>query len=261
MLNLEEIINLYPNSLQQQKRAVLREYLQYKILDLTFKSKYGYKLSFLWWTNLRLIHNNQRFSEDLDFDNKDLTFQEFEKLINEIKYWLELEWFDVEIINKQKWAYHCHIKFLNILFENKLAQMKTEKILIKIDTFDQWFNYEPQKEKLDKFDVLSIIQTTPIDMILSQKIITAFDRKRAKWRDFFDILFILKQTRKPNYDFLKQKINIDNPKDLKQYILDKIKEEELDFKFLQKDVQNFLFNPNDKSVLYFHDLIKEIEFE
>jgi len=261
MLNLEEILKSYPDLLQEEKRAILREYLQYKILDLTFKSQYWHKLSFLWWTNLRLIHNNQRFSEDLDFDNKDLTFKEFEKLMEHIRYWLNLEWFDANIINKKKWAYHCHIKFSNILFENKLASMHTEKILIKIDTFDQWFDYTPQKAKLNKFDVLSIIQTTPIDILLSQKILTAFDRKRAKGRDFFDILFILKQTKKPNYAFLKQKLNIDNPIDLKQYILDKITELKLNFDFLQKDVQNFLFNPHDQSVLHFPDLIKDIEFE
>ncbi len=258
MINLENILKSYPNTLQTEKRAILREYLQYKVLELTFKSAYGHKLSFLWGTALRLIYNNQRFSEDLDFDNKNLSFEEFEKLMNHIKYWLELEGLNVEIVNKQKWTYHCHIKFSNILFENKLTSMYTEKILIKIDTFDQKFKYTNQNTTLNKFDVLCMIQTTPIELLLSQKILTAFDRKRAKWRDFFDILFILKHTKKPNYQFLQEKLGFNTAQATKEYILKSCAQ--LDFKFLQKDVQNFLFNPHDTSVLHFPELIKNIEF-
>jgi hypothetical protein len=142
-----------------------------------------------------------------------------------------------------------------------MASMPTQKIVIKIDTVSQNFKYIPSNKIISLLDITTSIKIIDINLLLSQKILTAFDRKRAKGRDFFDIIFILKQTKKPNYDFLKQKLNIDNPKDLKQYILDKIIQLKLDFKFLQKDVQNFLFNPNDQSVLYFPDLIKDTEFE
>jgi len=259
MLKLTEIIDQYPTMLQKHKKAILREYLQHKILSIIFQSKQWEKLSFIWWTALRIIYNNNRFSEDLDFDNKNLSFKEFEELWVHIKNMLELEALNVEIINKEKQAFHCNIKFSDILFDNELSTMRTEKISIKIDTFDQWFKYNPQINTIDKFDTFSLIKTTPINILLAQKLHTAFDRKKTKGRDFFDIIFILSKTKKPNYEYLKQKIGVSTKSELKNYILKK--SANLNFDDLQKDVANFLFNPHDQSVKLFPEYIKSIEFE
>jgi len=69
MMTLEEIKSFYPSPLQQRGAFLLREYLQYKILALLFDSAYANKFAFLGGTCLRIVHSNQRFSEDLDFDN------------------------------------------------------------------------------------------------------------------------------------------------------------------------------------------------
>lgn len=69
MLNLTEILSAYPEGLQIHRAFVLREYLQYKILEILFDGPYASKFCFLGGTCLRLVHNNNRFSEDLDFDN------------------------------------------------------------------------------------------------------------------------------------------------------------------------------------------------
>lgn len=261
MIDITNIKSAFSLNIQNNGLAILREYLQYKILQYIFQTKESKKICFIWGTALRIWYNNQRFSEDLDFDNFWLTEDEFENITNYVRKNLELEWLDVELKHIYKWTFHCHIKIPKILFENDMASMPTQKIVIKIDTVSQNFKYIPSNKIISLLDITTSIKIIDINLLLSQKILTAFDRKRAKGRDFFDIIFILKQTKKPNYDFLKQKLNIDNPKDLKQYILDKIIQLKLDFKFLQKDVQNFLFNPNDQSVLYFPDLIKDTEFE
>ena len=73
MLSLSEIQTYYPAHLQHRGEFLLREYVQYKILELLFESNYALKFSFLGGTCLRIIHNNNRFSEDLDFDNFNLT--------------------------------------------------------------------------------------------------------------------------------------------------------------------------------------------
>ena len=69
MLSLQEIEKYYPEKLKKFKRNILREYLQYKILQIIFNSEYANKLSFLGGTALKIIYDNSRFSEDLDFDN------------------------------------------------------------------------------------------------------------------------------------------------------------------------------------------------
>jgi predicted nucleotidyltransferase component of viral defense system len=70
MLGLSEIAKHYPENLRGYQRFIIREYLQYKILQIVFDNTiYANKLCFLGGTCLRLVHGNTRFSEDLDFDN------------------------------------------------------------------------------------------------------------------------------------------------------------------------------------------------
>jgi predicted nucleotidyltransferase component of viral defense system len=59
---------------------MLREYLQYKILATIFSHPLAQKLCFIGGTCLRIGYHSQRFSEDIDFDNRGLTPIEFETL-------------------------------------------------------------------------------------------------------------------------------------------------------------------------------------
>ena len=99
MLEFQQIIEQYPKNLQHFRRAILREYLQYKILQAIFDSKHASKLAFLGGTTLRIVHGNMRFSEDIDLDNFGLTWPEFEEVIDKVGRFLSLEGFDVEMKN------------------------------------------------------------------------------------------------------------------------------------------------------------------
>src|SRR3989339_1530345 len=226
MLTLQQIEKQYPENLQPFKRGILREYLQYKILEIIFSSKFANKLSFMGGTVLRLIYGNTRFSEDLDFDNFALSEKEFDELSGIIKKSLELQGLKTEISTVAKGAFRCNIRLPEILFENNLSLFKEEKILIQVDSFAQNFDYQPEKKNLNKFDVFSEIFITPLDILLSQKIYTIFNRKRAKGRDFYDTVFLLGLA-KPNYEYLKLKMRIDNWADTKKKLLDETKD--LDF--------------------------------
>jgi len=259
MIDITNIKTYYPPIIQNNEIHILREYLQYKILQYIFHTEESQKLCFIWWTALRIGYNSQRFSEDLDFDNFNLNEKEFENITKYIKKNLELEGYKVDLKHIYKGAYHCHIKIPNILYENNLAAMPTQKIIIKMDTVWQDFNFIPKAQTINQFDVTTQIKIAPIDLLLSHKITTIFNRKRTKWRDFFDIIFILSQTKKPNYQFLQKKIWVKNNTELKKYILNWCKS--LNFKALQADVAKFLFNPHDQSVELFPDYIEQIEFE
>lgn len=256
MLNLEQISQQFPVNLHKFERALMREYLQYKILYSIFNSDYSNKLSFLGGTALRLIYNNTRFSEDLDFDNFDLKTDEFEKVAQVVKKDLENEGAEVEISFSFKNAFRCNIRLPNILFDNKISTFKTEKILIQIDTVPHNFHYRPDDKILSKFDVFTSINVTPLDILLSQKIYAAFNRKRAKGRDFHDIIFLISLNVSPNYDYLKKNIDIGNKKNLKKYIIDN--SENLNFQELAKDVEKFLINPKDtQKILLFREFIEQ----
>ena len=242
MLSLQVIEQSYPENIRGYKRNILREYLQYKILQIIFNSKYSHKLSFLGGTQLRIIHDNTRFSEDLDFDNFGLEKSEFEEISQKVKKQLELDGYVVEIKNVYKGAFRCYIRILKLLFDNKLSGYEEEKILIQLDTTPHLFSYQPERVILNKFDVFTEINVTPIDIILSQKIYAIFNRSTQKGRDFYDMVFLLSKS-KPNYGYLEGKLKISNGKILKKKLLGLCKN--LNFVELARDVEPFLFNSED----------------
>jgi predicted nucleotidyltransferase component of viral defense system len=259
MLSLSQIEEQYPEKLRPFKRGLLREYLQYKILEIIFNSEYANKLSFLGGTALRIVYENTRFSEDLDFDNFGLSEEEFSKIAAIIQRGLEGQGLTVEMKVVAKGAFRCNIRLSRILFENELSGHPEEKILIHIDTVSHDFDYKPDKKILNKFDVFSEIFVTPLDIILSQKFYAIMNRKRAKGRDFFDVVFLQSRT-KPNYEYLKEKIDVSNGTELKVKLATELKN--LDFKELGQDVKNFLFEPtNIKRVEMFEEFMQQAELD
>ena len=242
MLNIEQIQSYYPKEIRSFKRNILREYLQYKILEAIYESSIGTKLSFMGGTCIHILYSNPRFSEDLDFDNLNIKIEDFEVLSKYIKRKLELEGYTVELKIKSKDAFRAFFRFPNILHESGLSGYKEEKLLVQIDTEPQNFYYNPEKVIINKFDVFSRINTVPIDILLSQKIFCIFSRKRIMGRDFYDIIFLMAKT-KPNYRYLNDKVSIKNNKELKEGLLSKCKE--LDFDKLTKDIEPFLYNKNE----------------
>lgn len=259
MLSLKNIEQYYPDNQRPFKRNILREYLQYKILEIIFNSKYAQDLVFLGGTALRIVYNNSRFSEDLDFDNLRLTPEQFADLASEvIKKGLELQGYEVEIKNVFKGAYRSYIRMPKVLFDNDMSDMQEENIMIQIDTVPHVFDYKKDTKILNKFDVFTQIFTTPIDILLSQKIYAALNRKRAKGRDFFDIVFLIPQT-KPNYEYLEVKLGIKNGVELKKVLIEKTAD--FDFDGLAKDIEPFLLNSEDsKKVKMFKKYVASIEF-
>ena len=80
MIAIEYIRSFFPPAIARESRFdryMLKEYLQLLILDHLATTPYINKVSFIGGTNLRLIQGIDRFSEDLDFDCKELSEDEF----------------------------------------------------------------------------------------------------------------------------------------------------------------------------------------
>jgi len=256
MLTLSEIEKNYPENLRGFKRFILREYLQYKLLQILFDSEYANELCFLGGTCLRIVHGNTRFSEDLDFDNFTIAEDTFAKVSDVLKKQLEQEGYDVEMKTVYKGAYHCYIRFPEILYKEGLSAYREEKILIQLDTEPQHFDFVPEKYILNRFDVFTQIFITPLNLLLAQKFYAVCNRERNKGRDFFDIAFLLSLIDRPDYNYLEFKMGVCNEKQLKERIIEKCKS--VNMQDMAKDVQPFLFNPRDiQKVLLFPDLIKQ----
>lgn len=260
MLPLNEIRPYYPEELHQFPRFMLREYLQYKILEILYESPYATDLCFLGGTCLRIVHGNRRFSADLDFDNISLEEDDFEEVPKEIQKGLEREGYEVELKTVMKGAWHCHIKFPGLLFDEGLSGHQEQKILIQLDTEPQHFDYEPEQFLLNRFEVFTTIWTTPLSLLMAQKIYAIINRNRGKGRDFYDLVFLMGRDIKPNYHYLDTKVSVSDPKSLKEALLDRC--QQLDMETMATDVEPFLFDPSDvKKVKKFEDLLLQHEFK
>jgi len=258
MLSLEQIKTYYPENLMGYERFMLREYLQYKILEIIFDSNFATKFAFIGGSALRIVHGNERFSEDLDFDNFGLKNDDLIEVSENIKKNLEKEGYQVEAKNVSRVAFHCYIRFPGLLYDVGLSEKREEKILIRFDTEAQHFDFKPERVLLNKFDVFTEIMCTPLNIILARKFYSVLNRPRNKGRDFFDIVFLFGKGVVPNYEFLKLKLGITNGAVLKEHLL--VKLGTIDMKEMASDVQPFLFKSKDeKKVLFFERYIAQIK--
>ena len=258
MLDIKEIESFYPEYLRGFKRNILREYVQYKILECIFNSNFADSLAFMGGTAAHIIHGNTRFSEDLDFDNLGFGRKEFKELSEFIKRGLGREGYIVKSKAVFKGAYSSYLSLPGVLYDNRLSRHKEEVLLIKIDAEPQNFKYKADKPVINKFDVFMQVNVVPVSLLLSQKICAIFTRKRPMGRDFYDAIFLLGKT-KPDLKYLKARLKIKNKHDLKNKLLQKC--DNLNFRQLSKEVEHFLFVPGDsKKILLFRDYIKDIDF-
>jgi predicted nucleotidyltransferase component of viral defense system len=258
MLSLKEIRLYFPVEMQGFERFMVREYLQFKILEIIFGSPFAEKLAFLGGTCLRIVHGNRRFSEDLDFDNFNLSMENFEAVTIIVKKELERLGYFIEMRNVSKGAYHCYIRFSELLFKEGLSNHKEEKILIQLDTEPHNFEYQPDQPLLNKFDVFTQINSVPRGLLLAQKFYAVINRKRNKGRDFFDIVFLLGLGETPDYGYLYAKIGVQNAEELREMVLEKCAL--LDMKKMASDVKPFLFDLRDeKKVILFPKYIEQVK--
>lgn len=251
MLTLEQIKRYFPELVvKKNPRGILVEYLQYELLDSLFKLKEAASFSFIGGTAIRMLQQSPRFSEDLDFDNFGLTFGQFEQALQKTCRDMEAKGFLIEYRTVEKGAYHCYLRFPEILYKSGISPDAGQKILIRIDTEHKERFYEPQRHLLNKFTIYRQILTAPLSILLSQKMMTVMQRKREKGRDLFDVSILLGVAR-PDFDYIARYLGLGEKEIIKQFTG---RVEELNLEYLAGDVEPFLFSPEQKErVLTFRE--------
>lgn len=255
MLDLEQIQKFYPEELRPFRTALLREYLQHKILEFLYRSPYASRLAFMGGTCIHLVHGSPRFSEDLDFDNLGLSTQEFAELSAFVSKELQLEGYTVEMKTSLKDAYHAYFRFPSILYESGLTGHRQQKLLIQVDTEPQDYPYGPEVAIINKFDVFSRVRTVPADILLSQKYACIITRPRPMGRDFYDAAFLMGKIN-ANLGYIQEKLAIADISELKETLLERCAAIALEK--LAADIEPFLIRPRDaEKILLFRDLIAD----
>lgn len=207
---LKDIVLQYPKNLQQPQfvRSILREYLEISILEYISRSTSAEKLTFIGGTSLRLIHGIDRWSEDLDFDCKEFSKGEFDRLSDGIVRYLSNMGFDVARlpVNTEKLnAFRSVLNFPGLLQQLGLTGHPDERFKMKIEAQDQGVDYKAAAEEIQRANFQFKIRTAPVSTLLSMKLSAILSR--SKGRDYYDALFLMRKTI-PDFDFLDKKKGI-----------------------------------------------------
>ncbi|MDR0437743.1 MAG: nucleotidyl transferase AbiEii/AbiGii toxin family protein [Bacteroidales bacterium] len=258
MIPLEIIKNYFPPFLRDeaaQIKHILKEYIQLMILDYLSATPYIRKLVFIGGTNLRLVKGIDRFSEDLDFDCKSLSKEEFMAMTNDVLQFLERSGLKVETkekVNTQLKAYRRNIYFPQLLFELGLTGHKEERFLLKIESQNQGVLYNPVITNIKSCGFFFPMPVPPDSVLCAMKLSALLSR--AKGRDFYDAMFLLTLT-SPDYHFLGQRNNVHNLNELKQAIEKLLTTINIELK--SKDFEHLLFyKHNNKKILRFWEFIE-----
>ncbi len=255
MVDLNLIKNYFPEQIRNNAllgKSMLKEYIQLSILDYLSTTQYIRKLIFIGGTNLRLAKGIDRFSEDLDFDCKEMNEEEFMQMSDDVMQFLRRNGYKVESKDKDSpklTAFRRNIYFPEFLFDLGLSGHRDERFLIKLEAQDQGVRYTPEIKNIKGCGFFFPFPV-PSDAVLCAMKATAL-LERGKGRDFYDLMFLLDQT-KPDYDFLAKRTGIKNGSELKAEVKKRIMI--TDLKTKAKDFEHLLFNKeNNKRILRFEE--------
>lgn len=260
MIQLEWIKKYFPQQIKDNfifNKYMIKEYIQLLILDYLSTTLYIRKLTFIGGTNLRLIKGIDRFSEDLDFDCKNLSKEEFMEMTDSVLLFLKRNGYRAEAKdhnNDKLKAFRRNIHFPEFLFDLGLSGHREEHFLIKIKSQDQQIAYKPVIVNVKGCGFFFPFPVPPDEVLCGMKISAMLSRQKG--RDFYDVLFLLAQSN-PDYTFLSKKYGINNRLELKQSVEKML--HSVDLKMKIKDFEHLLFNKNNSNrILRFGEFIKEL---
>ncbi len=236
-------------------RAMIKEYLQCKILEFVYRGPFKVSLVFLGGSKLRLLNNFRRFSEDLDFDlsgdyNSNDHFALCEYLVKEFnKQNIKAE-IDQDKKIKEIDVQTRYINFPTILEQTGLKDIPGRKFFIKLDAQKHDFgsySYKMETQVLNRFDVFVPVNCAPDSMILATKLCSILER--SKGRDFYDIVELVKTT-KPDIDYIANRLEYgrvnkkySGPGSYVELVRPVL--ENIDWIDKTKEIEKFLFNPDE----------------
>lgn len=179
----EEFINNLTTKYQTNALNVRREYFQHLFLSYFYQQPKSENSYFKGGTNLRILHQSPRFSEDLDFNSAFVKFTEIEGLMLNTLHQMEKE---------------------NIIFNLKEAKETSGGFLgiVTFEGFDQAIDIQieiSQREEEKKGETVAVVNdyippynaiTVTENQLVTEKIRALLSRKKP--RDFYDLYFILR---------------------------------------------------------------------
>ncbi len=261
MIDIQALKEFFPPGIRENteyQKLMIKEYIQCQILEHLSNTPYITKLSFIGGTNLRLIKHIDRFSEDLDFDCKNMSREEFLSMTDGVLMYLTNLGYTVEPKEREHdalTAFRRSIYFPQLLFSLDLSGYKNARFLIKVEMQDQEVLYKTKPAFIQSCGFYFPVPVPPDDVLCSMKLSALLNR--GKGRDFYDAMFLLAQT-KPDYNFLAIKQGIHNEEELKAAL--SLRLIEIDLASKQQDLKHLLFtSQKSEMILHFGSFVKNLD--
>jgi len=197
-------------------------------------------MTFIGGTNLRLVKGIDRFSENLDFDCKSFSKDEFMEMSNSVLQFLRNNGLRVEIKDRENTnliAFRRNIHFPELLLDLGITGHRDERFLLKPESQDQGIDYQPVIANIKGCGFYFPFPVPPDGVLCAMKISAMLTRQKG--RDFYDVMFLLSQTA-PDYNYLSKRCGVSNLRELKQATAKMLQSVDLNKKM--RDFEHLLFN-------------------
>jgi predicted nucleotidyltransferase component of viral defense system len=238
----------------EAKRALVREYLQMRVLQSMQRMGAMIPLAFHGGTAWRLLYQLPRYSEDLDFAlERQQELYDLRKYLAAIQRDMEAETYTVEIKLNERHAVHsAFIRFRGLFHQLGISPHQSELLAIKLEIDTRPPAHATLDTTLVQHHVAVHLQHHDRSSLLAGKLHALLQREYVKGRDWYDLQWYLsqKQWASPNFDMLNSALaqsdwgkGIITADNWKSYILERLAL--LDWRRVVDDVQRFLIKQED----------------
>ena len=188
---LRELIRNHPDPVEN--RNLVREYLQARILESLQRSGAMVPLAFHGGTALRFLFSIARFSEDLDFAlERPSANYHFRTYLKDIQSMFTGEGYDAQIkVNDQKTVNSAFVRFPGLLHELNISPHPNETLAVKIEVDTLPPQGAVVETDLVRHFIPLRLQHHDRASLLSGKLHAILQRKYAKGRDLYDLMWYL----------------------------------------------------------------------
>lgn len=238
----------------EAQRAIVREYLQMRVLQSLQSAGAMIPLALHGGTALRLLHRMPRYSEALDFALERQAQQyNFRQYLSAIQRDLAAETYNVEIkVNERHVVHSAFIRFRGLFHQLGISPHETEVLAIKIEVdtnppahagLDTTFVQQHVSVNLQHHDQASLF---------AGKLHAILQREYVKGRDWYDLYWYLNQPQwpAPNLEMLNSALAQSNwqkgaltTENWRKHVLGRLAQ--LDWGQVVEDVQRFLMKQED----------------
>lgn len=249
---LKKIVDSHPDVPDSYKRNLLKEYLQFFVLDYIYSSEEYSGLIFYGGSALSQCYELPRLSEDLDFvDAAKKT--DLKKLGSDL---VEFAGRDLQLPVKAKiQKFRIYLKFPILKRLGMAGDSQSDSLNLKIEVFNKFECrvYGTELKPVFRHNRTVLIKTFDLPTLMATKIGAILHRKwektdkegrtlvSVKGRDYFDLMWYLQGKVRPNLDCIEGVKDISS---LKKKLLEIV--EKVDSRSIILDLENFI--PNGKFV-------------